>query len=42
MFDDARAAATRTDEDDVFEHKQGMGFLEPDETSVYAFKMIPP
>lgn len=33
--------ATRTDEDDVFEHKQGMSFLEPSEKSVCAFRMLP-
>lgn len=36
-----RGTATRTDEDDVFEHKQGMDFLEPGETAVYAFRMLP-
>lgn len=36
-----RGTATRTDEDDVFEHKQGMDFLEPGETAVYSFTMIP-
>lgn len=36
-----RGTATRTDEDDVFEHKQGMDFLEPGETAVYAFRMMP-
>lgn len=33
--------ATRTDEDDVFEHKQGMLFLEPDESIVKSFVMRP-
>lgn len=36
-----RGTATRTDEDDVFEHKQGMDFLDPGEEAVYAFTMIP-
>lgn len=36
-----RGTATRTDEDDVFEHKQGMDFLEPGETAVYSFRMLP-
>lgn len=36
-----RGTATRTDEDDVFEHKQGMDFLEPGETAVYSFTMLP-
>ena len=30
-----------SDEDDVFEHKQGMDFLEPGETAVYSFTMLP-
>ena len=33
--------ATRTDEDDVFEHKQGMLFLEPSESVTKAFVMRP-
>ena len=33
--------ATRTDEDDVFEHKQGMLFLEPGESIVKSFVMRP-
>lgn len=33
--------ATRTDEDDVFEHKQGMLFLEPGESLTKAFVMRP-
>ena len=33
--------ATRTDEDDVFEHKQGMMFLEPGESCVKTFVMRP-
>ncbi len=36
-----RGTATRTDEDDVFEHKQGMDFLDPGEQAVYAFRMKP-
>ena len=36
-----RGCATATDEDDVFEHKRGMDFLDPGEQSVYAFQMIP-
>ncbi len=36
-----RGCATATDEDDVFEHKRGMDFLEPEEQAVYAFQMIP-
>ena len=33
--------ATRTDEDDVFEHKQGMMFLEPGESTTKTFVMRP-
>lgn len=33
--------ATRTDEDDVFEHKQGMIFLEPGESTTRTFVMRP-
>lgn len=33
--------ATRTDEDDVFEHKQGMIFLEPGESTTRTFSMRP-
>lgn len=33
--------ATRTDEDDVFEHKQGMMFLEPGKSTSKAFVMRP-
>lgn len=33
--------ATRTDEDDVFEHKQGMLFLEPGESITKSFVMRP-
>lgn len=33
--------ATRTDEDDVFEHKQGMIFLEPGEATARTFVMRP-
>ncbi len=33
--------ATRTDEDDVFEHKQGMMFLEPGQSIVKTFVMRP-
>ena len=33
--------ATRTDEDDVFEHKQGMMFLKPGESCVKTFVMRP-
>jgi galactose mutarotase-like enzyme len=36
-----RGTATGTDEDDVFEHKRGMDFLEPGETAEYAFFMLP-
>lgn len=36
-----RGTATGTDEDDMFEHKRGMDFLEPGETSEYAFFMRP-
>ncbi len=36
-----RGTATGTDEDDVFEHKRGMDFLEPGETAEYAFFMKP-
>lgn len=36
-----RGTATGTDEDDVFEHKRGMDFLEPGETAEYAFFMRP-
>lgn len=36
-----RGTATGTDEDDVFEHKRGMDFLEPGETAEYAFFMTP-
>ncbi|MEE1160356.1 MAG: aldose 1-epimerase family protein, partial [Atopobiaceae bacterium] len=34
-----RGTATGTDEDDVFEHKRGMDFLEPGESAEYAFFM---
>ncbi len=33
--------ATRTDEDDVFEHKQGMMFLEPGDSTTKTFMMRP-
>ena len=33
--------ATRTDEDDVFEHKQGMMFLEPGQSTTRTFSMRP-
>ena len=33
--------ATRTDEDDVFEHKQGTIFLEPGESTTRTFVMRP-
>jgi len=36
-----RGTATGTDEDDVFEHKRGMDFLEPGESAEYAFFMMP-
>ncbi len=36
-----RGTATGTDEDDVFEHKRGMDFLEPGESAEYAFFMRP-
>lgn len=36
-----RGTATGTDEDDMFEHKRGMDFLEPGETAEYAFFMLP-
>ncbi len=36
-----RGTATGTDEDDTFEHKRGMDFLEPGETAEYAFYMRP-
>ncbi len=36
-----RGTATGTDEDDVFEHKRGMDFLEPGESSEYFFTIIP-
>jgi galactose mutarotase-like enzyme len=36
-----RGTATGTDEDDVFEHKRGMDFLEPGETAEYAFFLLP-
>ena len=36
-----RGTATGTDEDDQFEHKRGMDFLEPGETAEYAFFMRP-
>jgi galactose mutarotase-like enzyme len=36
-----RGTATGTDEDDMFEHKRGIDFLEPGETAEYAFFMLP-
>lgn len=36
-----RGTATGTDEDDMFEHKRGMDFLEPGESAEYAFFMLP-
>ena len=36
-----RGPSTFTDADDVFEHKPGMDFLEPQESSEYWFRIIP-